>query len=102
MGALVPDSNQARSDSRKRPLVTTAHLNACLMRLSTLDPCANCVAPENFAGEQRSSYPAYAYNVTLADMYFGRYQQIIDQRDIIKRQKLQRRRYENLNPCVQI
>lgn len=39
-------------------------------------------------------------NVTPADMYYGRYYQIIDHRAVIKRQTLQQRRYENLNPCA--
>ena len=36
-------------------------------------------------------------NVTPADMYFGRYHEIINQRAQIKQQTLQLRRYQNLN-----
>jgi putative transposase len=39
-------------------------------------------------------------NVTPADMYYGRYHQIIDQRAIIKQQTLQQRRCENLEQCA--
>ena len=35
-------------------------------------------------------------NVTPADMYFGRYQEIMDRRAIIKQHTLQQRRKENL------
>ena len=36
-------------------------------------------------------------NITPADMYYGRYHQIMDQRAMIKQQTLQLRRYQNLN-----
>ncbi len=39
-------------------------------------------------------------NVTPADVYFGRYQEIMDQRAIIKQKTLQQRRYENLGYCA--
>lgn len=39
-------------------------------------------------------------NVTPADMYHGRYHQIINRRALIKQQTLQQRRYENLNLCA--
>ena len=35
-------------------------------------------------------------NVTPADMYYGRYHQIMDQRAMTKQQTLQQRRRENL------
>jgi transposase InsO family protein len=35
-------------------------------------------------------------NVTPADMYFGRYQEIMDTRAMIKQETLQQRRKENL------
>ena len=35
-------------------------------------------------------------NITPADMYYGRYHQIMDQRAMIKQQTLQQRRCENL------
>lgn len=40
-------------------------------------------------------------NVTPADMYNGRYQKIMDRRQRIKRETLQRRREENLMACTQ-
>ena len=39
-------------------------------------------------------------NITPADMYVGRYQEIMDRRAIIKYETLQRRRRENLRYCV--
>jgi transposase InsO family protein len=39
-------------------------------------------------------------NVTPADMYYGRYEEIIDRRTLIKQQTLQRRKEENLMPCL--
>ena len=41
-------------------------------------------------------------NVTPADMYFGRYHEIINQRAQIKQQTLQLRRYQNLNSVPDI
>ena len=38
-------------------------------------------------------------NVTSADMFYGRYEQIINRRQLIKQQTLQRRRKENLMAC---
>ena len=38
-------------------------------------------------------------NITPADMYNGRYHEIISQRAQIKQQTLQRRRSQNLNHC---
>ena len=40
-------------------------------------------------------------NVTLADMFVGRYYQIIGRRAQIKQHTLQQWRRDNLNPCVQ-
>ena len=40
------------------------------------------------------------YIITPADMYVGRYQEIMDRRAIIKYETLQRRRNENLRHCV--
>jgi len=39
-------------------------------------------------------------NITPADMYFGRYHEIMDRRAIIKYETLQQRRKENLTRCV--
>ncbi len=39
-------------------------------------------------------------NITPADMYYGRYHQIMERRAIIKQQTLQQRRCENLIPCT--
>lgn len=39
-------------------------------------------------------------NITPADMYFGRYHEIIDRRAMIKYETLQQRRKENLKLCV--
>ena len=39
-------------------------------------------------------------NITPADMYVGRYQEIMDRRATIKYETLQRRRRENLRHCV--
>ncbi len=38
--------------------------------------------------------------MTSADMYFGRYQEIMDKRAMIKYETLQQRRKENLSLCV--
>ena len=39
-------------------------------------------------------------NVTPADMFFGRYQEIMDRRAVIKYETLQQRRKENLRFCM--
>ncbi len=39
-------------------------------------------------------------NITPADMYFGRYQEIIDRRAVIKHETLQLRRKDNLSLCM--
>ena len=39
-------------------------------------------------------------NVTPADMYYGRYQQIMDDRAMTKKQTLEQRRCENLKLCA--
>ena len=39
-------------------------------------------------------------NITPADMYYGRYQQIMDDRAMIKQQTLKQRRCENLKLCA--
>ena len=39
-------------------------------------------------------------NITPADMFYGRHEEIMDRRAIIKLQTLQRRKEENLMPCL--
>lgn len=39
-------------------------------------------------------------NVTPADMFYGRHEEIMDKRQLIKQQTLQRRKEENLMPCL--
>ena len=39
-------------------------------------------------------------NITPADMFFGRYHEIMDRRAVIKVEILQQRRIENLSHCV--